>query len=92
MQDYVTSRERVWRAVLREPNDMVPAGPFAGFYAARITGVSLRQYVTDGRIIAAAQCWLQQKLDHDIVVTAADTYYMAEAFGLKVDFHDGSLP
>lgn len=65
MQKYVTSRERVWRAVLREPNDVVPVGPFAGFYAARITEVPVRQYVTDGRVIAAAQHWLWHKLDHD---------------------------
>lgn len=92
MRKYVTSRERVWRAVLREPNDAVPVGPFAGFYAARISEISLRRYVTDGRIIAAAQSWLQHKLDHDVVTTAADTYYMAEALGLKVDFHENALP
>ncbi len=92
MQKYVTSRERVWRAVLREPNDVIPVGPFAGFYAARISKVSLQQYVTDGQTIVAAQHWLWFQLDHDIVTTAADTYYMAEAMGLKVDFHDDALP
>jgi len=88
----VNALERVCKACRREATDRVPVGPFAGFCAARLTGVSLRQYVTDGRAIAEAQMALQHEVGHDIVVTAADTYYLAEGFGLQVEFHENALP
>jgi uroporphyrinogen decarboxylase len=88
----MTSLERVERAISRQTPDRVPVGPFVGFYAARIAGVSLFQYVTDGRVIADAQYLLWQRLGHDVVVTAADTYYIAEAFGLDLDFPENALP
>lgn len=84
--------ERVRNACRREPIDRVPVGPFAGFYAARLIGASLRRYVTDGQTIAEAQTALQQKTDQDIVVTAADTYYLAEGFGLTTQLYDDALP
>lgn len=88
----LTSRERVERALARQPGQEVPVGPFAGFYAARCCQMTLRRYVTDGQALAAAQYRLWSELGHDIVVTAADTYYMAEAWGLQVDLHDQALP
>ena len=88
----MTSLERVEKAIGRQTPDVVPVGPFVGFYAARIAGVSIRQYVTNGRTIADAQYGLWERLRQDIVVTAADTYYIAEALGLEVDLHDSALP
>lgn len=84
--------ERVQTACRLEAPDRVPVGPFAGFYAARLTGVSLRRYVTDGQAIAEAQIALQRAIGHDIVVTAADTYYLAQGFGLEVEFPEHALP
>ena len=37
----LTSLERVKKALRHEAPDVVPVGPFAGFYAARIAGVSI---------------------------------------------------
>ena len=88
----MTSLERVEKAIGRQSPDVVPVGPFAGFYAARIAGISLRRYVTDGQAIADAQHLLWQRVQHDVVVTAADTYYIAEAFGLEVELHEDALP
>jgi len=88
----MNSLQRVQKACRHEPADRVPVGPFAGFYAARLTGVNLRQYVTDGQAIADAQIALQRATGQDIVVTAADTYYLAEGFGLEVEFHENELP
>lgn len=70
----------------------VPAGPFAGYYAAEIAGIKLRDYITDGRRIAEGQLKLQEVIGHDILVTAADTYYIAEGFGLQVDHYENALP
>jgi uroporphyrinogen decarboxylase len=88
----MSSLERVQKACRHDITDRAPVGPFAGFYAARLTGVNLRQYVTDGEAIAKAQLALQQATGQDIVVTAADTYYLAEGFGLEVELHDDALP
>lgn len=88
----MTSLERVHRAICRQMPDRVPVGPFAGFYAARFAGTSLLRYVTEGQAIADAQYGLWQRLEHDIVVTAADTYYIAQALGLEVEFHEDALP
>ena len=88
----MTSLERVRCACRREPTDRVPVGPFTGSCAADLLGVNLRRYVTDGHTIADAQLALQRATGQDIVVTAADTYYLAEGFGLEVDLHDDELP
>ena len=88
----MTSLERVRRACRREPVDRVPVGPLAGSCAADLIGVNLRRYVTDGQAIADAQLALQRATGQDIVVTAADGYYLAEGFGLKVRLHDDALP
>jgi uroporphyrinogen decarboxylase len=88
----MNSLERVRQAIARAPCDRVPAGPFTGFYAARIAGTTIGRYVTDGRVIADAQYLLWQRLGHDMVITAGDTYYMAEAFGVRVDHHENALP
>lgn len=88
----LTSLERVRKALRHEAPDTVPVGPFAGFCAARIAGVTLYDYITNGKVLAEAQYTLWQKTGQDIVVTAADTYYIAEAFGLAVTYYTNALP
>lgn len=88
----MTPRERVENAIARHGPDVVPVVPFVGFYAARIAGVSISRYVTDGRTIAEAQYLLWRELGQDMVVTAGDTYYLAQGFGLEVDQPNNSLP
>lgn len=88
----MNSLERIRQAIAHAACDRVPVGPFTGFYAARIAGTTIGRYVTDGRVIADAQYLLWQRLGHDMVITAGDTYYMAEAFGVRVDHHEHALP
>jgi len=35
---------------------------------------------------------LWERLGQDVVITAGDTYYIAEAFGVPVDYHENALP
>jgi uroporphyrinogen decarboxylase len=49
-------------------------------------------YITDGDAIACAQLALQRRVGHDILVTAADTYYIAEGFGLATTHYADALP
>lgn len=51
----LTSLARVKKALRHEEPDIVPVGPFAGFYAARIAGVKIYDYITDGKVLAEAQ-------------------------------------
>jgi uroporphyrinogen decarboxylase len=88
----ITSLERVKKAIAHEPTDRVPVGPFTGYYAARIADTTIGRYVTDPRVIADAQYRLWELAGHDMVITAGDTYYMAEAFGVEVDHHEAALP
>lgn len=87
-----TSLQRVRQACLHQKSDRVPVGPFTGFYAASALDIPLGSYVLSGDLIADAQIELQKQTRQDIVVTAADAYYLAEGFGLKVDYHDDALP
>jgi len=88
----MNSLERVLSALSGTPPDRVPVGPFVGAAAAPLVNASLREYYTDGSVIARAQHALWQAVGHDILVTAADTYYIAEAFGLKTTYHEHALP
>jgi uroporphyrinogen decarboxylase len=88
----MTSLERVLSALSGTPPDRVPVGPFVGSAAAPLVGATLREYYTDGSVIARAQYALWREVGHDILVTAADTYYIAEAFGLKTTHHEHALP
>jgi uroporphyrinogen decarboxylase len=88
----MTGLERLMAAVDGQVRDVVPCAPFAGFSAARIIGIPVDRYVTDGTLIARAQIELQKAIGHDAVVTAGDTYYLAEGFGLQVTHHANALP
>jgi len=89
----MTPRQRVIESLKAGGRpDRVAAGPFTGYYAAEHAGIPLGRYVTDGRLIAEAQLRLQAALGHDILITAADTYYIAQAFGLEIDMHENALP
>jgi uroporphyrinogen decarboxylase len=72
--------------------DRVPVGPFVGYAAARLIGATLRRYYTDGTTIARAQVELHRHTGQDILLTAADTYYIAEGFGLQTEHHRDALP
>lgn len=86
------SRDRVLAALNTEHYDRVPVGPFIGYRAAEAVGISLRDYYTKGKNIARAQYALQQEVGHDIMITAADTYYISEAFGMKTRHYENALP
>ncbi len=88
----MTSRDRVFSALTGGNSDRVPVGPFIGYRAASAVKASLHDYYTNGRIIAEAQYAMWKELGHDIMITAADTYYISEAFGMKTIHHLDALP
>ena len=79
-------------AIAGEEYDKVPVGPFVGHRAAEETGISIRDYYTNGNSIAEAQQALRCKIGYDIMVSAADTYYISEAYGMETTHHEHALP
>jgi uroporphyrinogen-III decarboxylase len=88
----MTSLERGCRVCRRQPVDRVPVGPFTGSRAADFFGGNFRRNVTDVQAIADAQLARQRATGQEIVVTAADAYYLAQSFGLEVALYDEELP
>lgn len=88
----LTSLERVLKSINHINPDVVPVGPFAGYYASEFSKIKIFDYISDGRNIANAQYRLWEEVQHDIVVTAADTYYITQAFGMELDFYENALP
>ncbi len=88
----MNAKERVFAAIEHRKPDVLPAGPFVGYYACEFAKKKLYDYVTDGRTIADAQYALWEALGQDIVVTAADTYYITEGFGMELDYYENELP
>jgi len=88
----MTSKERVFAALNGNAADRVPVGPFIGFRAVEAVDADMRDYYTQGRIIAEAQYAMCREIGHDILVSAADTYYISEAFGMETVHHKNALP
>ncbi len=88
----MTSRERVIRAIRREPTDCVAAMPYMYDIAAVTAGVSLRDFYTDPRTMVEAQLVLHDKVGQDVIAIGADNYYIAEGFGCITTRSEDELP
>ncbi len=88
----MTSRERVIRAIRREPTDCVAAMPYMYDIAAVTAGVSLRDFYTDPRTMVEAQLVLHEKVGQDVIAIGADNYYIAEGFGCITTRSEDELP
>lgn len=88
----LTSRQRVLRAVRREPVDCIPAAPFMYDLAAVVSGVRLIDYYTDARTLARAQLVLHELVGQDVISVGSDNYYIAEGFGCRSTRAKDELP
>ncbi len=88
----LSSRERVIRAIRREPTDCVVAMPYTYDVAAQNAGVPLLDYYTDPKAMVRAQVDLQAKVGHDVIAIGADNYYIAEGFGCKTTRSNDEVP
>ena len=77
----LSSRERVIRAIRREPTDCVVAMPYCYDVAAQNAGVPLLDFYTDPQAMVRAQLDLYHKVGYDVIAIGADNYYIAEGFG-----------
>ncbi len=88
----MTSRERVIRAINRQPTDVIPVAPFMFDLAATYYGVSVGEFAVNGRVMADAQLALQKELDQDVIFIGVDNYYIAAGFGCQIDIPDDEIP
>lgn len=88
----LSSRERVIRAVRREPTDCIAAMPYMYDIAAAAAGISLLDFYTNPDAMARAQLTLHEKINQDVIAIGADNYYIAEGFGCQTTRGDDEVP
>lgn len=88
----MNSRERILAAALHKPTDILPVALYNGNYAIKAAGFKLGECYTNGRKLAAAQLRTWERLPQDVIVVQSDGYYIAEAMGSQVAYHEDSLP
>jgi uroporphyrinogen decarboxylase len=88
----LSSRERVLRAIRRQPTDVLPVAPMMMDLGATALGCSIGEYASDGHVMGDAQIALYRELDQDVIFVACDNYYIAQGFGCDIDIPDDEIP
>lgn len=88
----VSGKDIVARALQGLPAPRWASGPLAVHFCARLSGVTLRAYTTDARVLAASVIRYFEEFRPDAVWISADTWVSAEAMGAKVAFPGGDQP
>ncbi|HRW10655.1 MAG TPA: uroporphyrinogen decarboxylase family protein [Caldilineaceae bacterium] len=88
----LTSRERVRRAVRREPTDCVAAMPYMYDIAAAAAGIPLKHFYTDPQAMVRAQLTLHALVGQDVIAIGADNFYIAEGFGCETTRSNDEVP
>jgi uroporphyrinogen decarboxylase len=92
MRDLLTPRERFGLLVIDEPQDRVPVFPVVTAHAARVAGISVRDYYTDGAAMARSQLVAQETYGIDFISFFSEVGLVAEALGSQYDYPEDDLP
>ncbi|MBN2465344.1 uroporphyrinogen decarboxylase family protein [candidate division WOR-3 bacterium] len=92
MKELLTPRERFGLLVIDEPQDRVPVFPLVTAHAARVAGISVRDYYTDGTAMARSQLVAQETYGIDFVSFFSEVGLVAEALGSQFDYPEDDLP
>jgi uroporphyrinogen decarboxylase len=92
VRDLLTPRERFGLLVIDEPQDRVPVFPLVTAHAARIAGISVRDYYTDGAAMARSQLVAQETYGIDFISFFSEVGMVAEALGSQFDYPEDDLP
>ena len=92
MKDLLTPRERFGLLVIDEPQDRVPVFPLVTAHAARVAGISVRDYYTDGVAMARSQLVAQETYGIDFISFFSEVGLVAEALGSQFDYPEDDLP
>ncbi|HZQ10747.1 MAG TPA: uroporphyrinogen decarboxylase family protein, partial [Anaerolineae bacterium] len=89
----MTSLERYLAVCKGELPDRAPVSPFIMQFAAKVAGVSYRDYCLDGEVMAHAQMTCQRRFGYDSVNVTSDAVREYQALGGPVaDFGEESVP
>jgi len=92
VKDLLTPRERFGLLVIDEPQDRVPVFPLVTAHAARVAGISVREYYTDGAAMARSQLVAQETYGIDFISFFSEVGLVAEALGSRFDYPEDDLP
>ena len=92
MKELLTPRERFGLLVIDEPQDRVPVFPLVTAHAARVAGITVRDYYTDGAAMARSQLVAQEAYGIDFISFFSEVGLVAEALGSRFDYPDDDLP
>ena len=92
MKDRLTPRERFGLLVIDEPQDRVPVFPLVTAHAARVAGIPVRDYYTDGAAMARSQLVAQEMYGTDFISFFSEVGLIAEALGSQFEYPEDDLP
>lgn len=88
----MTGRERVLAMLDGRPVDHLPLMPITMMYAADTAGVSYRDYASDHRVLARAQCVIAERYGFDYVSAISDPAREVADLGGAVKWFDDQPP
>lgn len=92
MRELLTSRERFGLLVIDEKPDRCNIIPLITSQAAKVRGIKLKDYYTNGEAMARAQISAYEEYGHDAISIFSEVGIIAEAMGSKFDYPEDDLP
>ncbi len=92
MREVLTPRERFGLLVIDEQPDRCNIIPLVTSHAARVKGIKLRDYYTNGESMARAQITAYELYGHDAISIFSEVGIIAEAMGSEFAYPEDDLP
>jgi uroporphyrinogen decarboxylase len=92
MTELLTPRERFNLLVIDEKPDRCIVLPLITSHSATVTGISLKEYYTDGVALARSQIAALEEYGHDAISIFSEVGIVAEAMGSEFEYPDDDLP
>lgn len=86
------SLERVKSVIHFQETDRPPVIPELVAVTATMRGISPREYVTSGSVLAECQLSAREKIGHDAIFAMADLCVEAEAVGCELVYPEDNYP
>jgi uroporphyrinogen decarboxylase len=87
----MTPRERIGAFLAGKPVDRTPCVPLVLNHAARVIGVPIRKYATDGTVMGRAHVAAFRRYGQDLITIFADTAILGEAMGTRLRFPEDDV-
>ncbi len=82
----MTPKQRIGNFLMGKPIDRVPCVPLVLNHCARVLGVKVREFATDGAVMGRANVAAWRRYGHDLITIFTDTAILAEALGTRLKF------